>query len=122
MPGVVTAGLVCTMLQFAYNELGIARIKYVSRKLQPPPQPPASSTSTSAVPQPAPPAPSQADDEPKPSLSERVFTALGWHKVSDEQYLEKLRLKREMYLHRIAELEKEVAEEAKHQAESHEKS
>ena len=120
MPGVVTAGLVCTMLQFAYNELGIARIKYVSRKLQPPPPPPAPSTSSSVVPQPALPAP-QVDDEPKPSLSERVFTALGWHKVSDEQYLERLKLKRGMYLHRIAELEKEMAEEAKHQAESHEK-
>ena len=119
MPGVVTAGLVCTMLQFAYNELGIARIKYVSRKLQPPPPPPAPSTSSSVVPQPALPAP-QVDDEPKLSLSERVFTALGWHKVSDEQYLERLKLKRGMYLHRIAELEREMAEEAKHQAESHE--
>lgn len=108
------------MLQLMYNELGIARIQYVSRKLQPPPQPP--TPSTPAVHQPIPTPSQEEEDEPKLPLSERLFTALGWHKVSDGEYLEKLKLKREMYLHRIAELEKEREEEAKHQAESHEKS
>lgn len=119
VPGIITAGLVCTAFQFAYNELEVARIKYVSKKLQPP-QSPAPSIPAPSLPEPVQPLPLQ-EDEPRPSLSERVFTALGWHKVSDEQYLEKLKLKREMYLHRIAELQKEKEEEAR-RTESHEKS
>lgn len=116
MPGVVTAGLVCTVLQFMYNELGIARIQYVSRKLQPPqPQP------TPAVSQPV---PLHQEEEPKLPLSERVFAALGWHKLPDGAYLDQLKLRREMYLRRIAELQKESEEEAeaKHQAEESHKS
>ncbi|KAH9843206.1 uncharacterized protein C8Q71DRAFT_240181 [Rhodofomes roseus] len=102
VPGMVTAGLVCTMVQLLYNELGVARIKYVSRKLQASQAP----TPASAPPQ----HPPDHDFEPPRSVSERIFSMLGWHKVSDDDYLAKLKLKREMYLRRIAELEQEKQE------------
>ncbi|KAH9930712.1 uncharacterized protein B0H18DRAFT_133181 [Fomitopsis serialis] len=113
MPGVLTAGLACTLFQLLYNELDIARIKYVSRKLQTPQEPTSAlSQHASSIPQP--------DIEPPQTVAQRIFSALGWHKVSDEEYLAKLKFKREMYLQRIAELEKEK-QEAEHQKGSHEK-
>jgi hypothetical protein len=34
VPGAVTAGIICTAAQFLWNELGVARIKYVSQSHQ----------------------------------------------------------------------------------------
>ncbi|KZT71305.1 hypothetical protein DAEQUDRAFT_666338 [Daedalea quercina L-15889] len=101
IPGMVTAGLVCTTLQLLYNELGIARIRYVSRKLQvqQAPQTHPSPQSSPSV--------SHLESEPTQSLTERIFSVFGWRKVSDEEYLEKLKFKRDFYLRRIAQLEEE---------------
>ncbi|CCM04722.1 uncharacterized protein FIBRA_06910 [Fibroporia radiculosa] len=110
VPGVTTAGIVCTLLQMIYNELDIARVKYISRTMQTlekglPPIPPSSTS-------------------PHPELTfkkpfiERMLIALGLYQVSDEEYLEKLKFKRDTYLHRIHQLEMERQETAASSGES----
>ncbi|EKM55194.1 uncharacterized protein PHACADRAFT_195221 [Phanerochaete carnosa HHB-10118-sp] len=96
VPGVVTASLLCSLLQLGYNELGVMRIKYVSRKLEEAHKPPASATEIVTLP----PEPS------KPTL-QRVFEWMGMPKISDEEYLKKLYAKRADVLRRIAEIEAE---------------
>ncbi|KAI0797594.1 hypothetical protein C8Q75DRAFT_9599 [Abortiporus biennis] len=95
LPGMVTASIVCTLLQLGYNEIGVARIRYVSRQLQ------ASSQKLQIQPN------SNEPLEPPKSISDRVAGWLGISKVSDEEYLRRLKRQRENYLVRIAELEKE---------------
>ncbi|KAI0957944.1 hypothetical protein AcW1_006170 [Taiwanofungus camphoratus] len=104
IPGITTAGLVCTFLQLAYNELGIARIKYVSKKMQEsssvtPPEP---STFPST-----PPFDKNTDLEPPRPVIDRILTYLGFHKLSGDEYLDMMKRKRDGYLRRIAELEEE---------------
>ncbi|GBE82111.1 hypothetical protein SCP_0404910 [Sparassis crispa] len=97
-PGITTAAIVCTALQLAYNELGIARIKYVSKTLQASQKPHLSETS-----------PSQelSSSKPHKPVAERVLSMLGFHRMSDTEYLDSLKQKRDRYLRRIAELEEE---------------
>ena len=104
-PGATTASLICILLQVAYNELGIWRIKYVSRKLEenyplvgsnPSADQHASIFTTPHI----------QPEERKPFF-ERFFELLGMPKISDEEYVQKLKAKREVYLRRIAELEAE---------------
>ncbi|PCH37861.1 hypothetical protein WOLCODRAFT_95998 [Wolfiporia cocos MD-104 SS10] len=101
VPGATTAGLVCTFLQLAFNEFDIARVKYVSRRLQEPRESgftPAISENTAQVQDP--------EERPK-SFLERMLIKLGGQQVSDEEYLDRLKYKRDHLLQRIAELEKE---------------
>ncbi|KAH8106794.1 hypothetical protein BXZ70DRAFT_915116 [Cristinia sonorae] len=117
VPGAITASLVCTFLQLAVNELGITRLKFIQEQLQksqaegdqvvqslPTAQ---QSQSPIAVPQNtiqiAPAAPAMP-------TSERIFGWFGFQKVSDEDYLRRLKAERETHLKRIAELEREQAE------------
>ena len=115
MPGAVTASLLCTFLQVAYNELGIMRLKFISDQLKktqaqqddagktlaPATKLPETATSTpEASIVVVPPPPSQP-------MSERIFAWLGFQRVSDEDYLERLKAERDGHLRRIAELEKE---------------
>lgn len=44
---------------------------------------------------------------PSQPMSERIFGWLGFQRVSDEDYLERLKAERDGHLRRIAELEKE---------------
>ncbi|KAG6809977.1 hypothetical protein H0H92_013826 [Tricholoma furcatifolium] len=94
LPGALTIGAVCTLLQLAYNEASIRRVRYISSlKVDFP-----------------------ADEAPKETpasrpLADRIFGMLGVHQVTDKEYLEKMKAKRDGYLQRIAELEKQLAEE-----------
>lgn len=107
-PGVTTAALICTFLQLVYNELGIMRIKYVSNKLQ---------SSGDMVPAqtlpPTTPAPPRVriDHEPPRPMMERILTALGFHQIPDQEFLAMMKRKRDGYLQRIAELEKDIEEQ-----------
>jgi hypothetical protein len=97
LPGALTAGAICTLLQLAYNELGILRLKYVSRypsPVQPLHHPPP----VAVVPQ-------------KHTL-ERILITLGMRSLSDEEYLRKLKTTRDIHLKRIEELELERQLEA----------
>ncbi|KAI0691039.1 hypothetical protein BC835DRAFT_1279928, partial [Cytidiella melzeri] len=112
IPGATTAGLVCTLLQLIYNESTVLRVKYVSQKL--------AETRPSPVYTPGPahtssPTATVADvsnhREPPKAFSERFFDFLGMPKMSDEEFLEKLRVKRDSYMRRIVELEAEREKE-----------
>ncbi|KAF9819788.1 hypothetical protein IEO21_01879 [Rhodonia placenta] len=108
VPGVTTAGLACTLIQLAYNELDIARIKYVSRTLQETRKQQdaeAALPMSQPVPLPSPPI------EPRKSFIERMLVTMGFHQVTDEEFLEKLKFKRDYALRRIEELEQERAQE-----------
>ncbi|KAJ7709751.1 hypothetical protein B0H17DRAFT_236697 [Mycena rosella] len=93
-PGAVTAGIACVLLQAAYNELAIQRIKYIGKVSQHP---------TIAVP------------VEGPSLKTRILGAFGLKELSDEELLGKLRREREKHLRKIQELELE--EDGKRNAE-----
>ncbi|CAL1705174.1 unnamed protein product [Somion occarium] len=105
-PGVTTGGLLCTLLQLAYNELGVVRLKYLSRTLQTQEVAPSVSatkvatTSSSSV---------SVNTEPVP-WTERIFSLFGLQKVSDEEYLARLKRDRDAHLRRIAELERQFQE------------
>ncbi len=107
----VTGSIVCVLLQFAYNEIGVARVKYVSQTFGDPTKPssllqtkpvvPQESTSLGSV-------SSTVPQTPAKAFSDRVFDLFGFRKVTDDEYLEKLKQQRDGHLRRIAELEKEL--------------
>ncbi|KAJ3531098.1 hypothetical protein NM688_g7621 [Phlebia brevispora] len=87
--GTIAATVVCSLLQLSYNELRIWRVRYVHQQ--------------STLPLPVTPA------EPPRPLWERTLGLFGMRKMSDEEYLAKMREKREQALQKIAELEAEEA-------------
>lgn len=92
LPGALTAGAICTGLQLAYNELGILRLKYISRHANhshstPPPTP-------TVVP-----------------MLERILISFGMQPISDEEYLRKLKNTRDKHLKRIEQLEQQLEAE-----------
>ncbi|KAJ7172309.1 hypothetical protein C8R46DRAFT_143689 [Mycena filopes] len=98
-PAAITAGIACVLLQAAYNELRIQRIKYVGKLSQQP----------KAVPIPPPP-------NTGPPLTTRILGALGVKPLSDEELLLRLRRQREKHLTRIQQLEEELEAERKRDA------
>ncbi|TCD62177.1 hypothetical protein EIP91_007261 [Steccherinum ochraceum] len=116
LPGAVTAMVACTALQLALNELGVVRLKMIQRRLT---EAQAIEADPSQQQLPSPPVVTPTKQPmtvvpPPPSnpMSQRVFGWFGFRKVSDEDYLERLKLERDAHLQRIAELEKEEAEAA----------
>ena len=126
--GAITASLMCTLLQFAVNEAAVFRVRYVSKRLQSIPGPsegptspihtesvltsPPSSTTvrnpTPALPhEPISSYPSSNSTSGSAPLSERLLALIGVKKMSDEEYLERLRKRRDGYLKRIQELEEQ---------------
>jgi hypothetical protein len=101
--GAVTASTVCIVLQYACNELGIAKLRYVS-KLQ--------EENKLLITQPS----SKLQNgkqvnEASGSIFQQVLKLVGLAPVSDEEYLTKLKRTREVYLKRVVEFEKQVEEE-----------
>ncbi|KAF9447262.1 hypothetical protein P691DRAFT_654045, partial [Macrolepiota fuliginosa MF-IS2] len=88
LPGAITVGTVCTLLQLGYNEFGIQRLKYVSRQHT-----------------------SETDPQTTPIPQTIILSLMGVRKVSEDEYLARLRLQREHYLLKIKELERKVEEE-----------
>lgn len=90
-PGALTIGAICTLLQVAYNEAGIVRLRYIYglQTLKP---------ATPIGP-------------PAKSLSDRFLDILGVQVVTEDEYLKKMKLTRDAHLKRIAELEQQLAVE-----------
>jgi hypothetical protein len=86
--------------QVLYNEIGVQRIKFISRRYLIPSQLPTSTVSGLAEP-----------PMPKQPLLDRMIHAIGINKLSDEEYLTKMREDRAAYLRRIAELEAQLEED-----------
>lgn len=100
LPGLCTGALICSLLQWGANELEIARVRYVSQN---PYKPPAVVPITME----------------KKGLTERVFTAVGFKKISDEEHLVKLRATRDSTLIQIEKLEAEEAKKSFDEEQSH---
>jgi hypothetical protein len=90
----------CTLGQVLYNEFGVQRIKFVSRRHPIPSQPPTPIDPDLSEP-----------PAPKRPLFDRMIHAIGLKRLSDEEYLAQMREKRAAYLRRIASLEAELEEE-----------
>ncbi|KAI9466163.1 hypothetical protein BJY52DRAFT_329801 [Lactarius psammicola] len=95
LTGMMFGSVFCTVGQLLYNELGVQRVKFVSRTSPAAshrlPFPSASGVTDISV--------------PKEPLFERMIHAIGLKRVSDEEYLAQMREERAKYLQRIAELE-----------------
>ena len=103
--GARTAAIICTVLQFGFNELGVARVKFVSRKIQ------------ESQPRPEIAPPPATPEKPRMSIFDRLMTVIGFRKLTDEEYLKALKKQRDEALERIAVLEQQRREEESHDAE-----
>lgn len=110
VPGLTTGAIMCTLLQWGFNEFNILRIRYVYANSVVPSQPTIRESidavqsalaepSTSATIQPA-----SVESAIPRSLMDRILSIFG-QRVSNEEYLERLKVERDSYLRRIAELE-----------------
>ena len=86
----------CAVGQLLYNELGVQRVKFVSR------------TSPATSPRPSPSVSEITEPVHKEPLFDRIIHAIGFKKVPDEEYLAKMKEERATHLQRIAELEAEL--------------
>ncbi|KAF9789915.1 hypothetical protein BJ322DRAFT_1044848 [Thelephora terrestris] len=93
LPGAVTSALFCATLQLIGNELGVQRVKYISRRQTPNQTTPA------------------AEGSPSESWTQLLFRSIGFQRVAQDEYLSRLKRERDAYLVRIAELEKRAEEE-----------
>ncbi|TFK55067.1 hypothetical protein OE88DRAFT_1653703 [Heliocybe sulcata] len=123
IPGAVTGSLACAFLQLSYNELSVQRLKYISRRLnkvrpaEAEPKPPVLVAQETQAPAsiPEPPIESQSDSgsEPRKPAWERFIGLFGLSKITDDQYLERLKEERDAYIKRIRMLEERIEEEKK---------
>lgn len=105
IPAMMTAGAVCTLLQYGYNELNIVRLNYISKLRD-------ENRLAIAAPSPR----SQSDSGPHQDslpLLESLLSLVGIKPMPEEQYLEKMKKTRDAHLRRIAELEQKTREESK---------
>ncbi|KZT09650.1 uncharacterized protein LAESUDRAFT_646500, partial [Laetiporus sulphureus 93-53] len=107
VPGITTGGIVCAIIQFAFNEVGVARVKYISKKLRAQQEPTRAPIASSSSPS------GSVDASPWTARLDRLLTLFGFTRMSDEEYVTKLKAKRASYLEQIADLEKQVEEENK---------
>ncbi|KAG1891352.1 hypothetical protein F4604DRAFT_1567352, partial [Suillus subluteus] len=99
-PGLVTGAVMCGLFQWAFNEFDILRITHVSKVVhtQPVPAVPAAPVATYSLPVAAP--------EPPKSFTDRIFAMFG-RRISDEEYLNRVKAQRDNHLRRIEQLERE---------------
>ena len=91
----------CTFGQVLYNEMGVQRLKFISRRYPIPSQSPTpSNVSEFAEP-----------SVPKKPLLDRMIHAIGINRLSDEEYLAQMREKRAAYLRMIEKLEAQLKED-----------
>jgi hypothetical protein len=90
-PGITTGGLICMALQYTFNELGLARVRYVQRADRS----------------------GRVDEGPSESESffQRTLAFIGLKRNSDEEYLLKLKIARDRCLKRIEQLEQQLEKE-----------
>jgi len=100
--GMIFGSVFCTLGQVLYNEMGVQRLKFISRRYFIPSQPPTPPT-VSELAEPS---------VPKKPLLDRMIHAIGINRLSDEEYLAQMRENRAAYLRRIEKLEAQLEEDA----------
>ncbi|KAI6036530.1 hypothetical protein BKA83DRAFT_133564 [Pisolithus microcarpus] len=90
VPGLGTGALLCTLLQWGMNELHIFRIRHVYR------------TTTMSLP--------AVGDERTESHGAIAYLSAFGRRISDDDYLKRLKTERETYLRRMEELERDLHE------------
>lgn len=109
-PGLTTGALMCTLLQWCFNEFNIFRIRYVSANSAAPAHRTIHSSVDAGQSSPAEPStptamqPISVETSTYRSSIDRIFSMFG-QRVSDQKYLERLKMERDSHLRRIAELE-----------------
>lgn len=91
----------CTLGQALYNEMGVQRLKFISRRYFIPTQPPTSSTISELA----------EPSVPTKPLLDRMIHGIGINRLSDEEYLAQMREKRAACLRRIEQLEAQLEED-----------
>ncbi|TFK42296.1 hypothetical protein BDQ12DRAFT_675962 [Crucibulum laeve] len=104
LPGALTAAAACLWLQYAYNELSISRLKYVSQMRE---DAEAAARLPVAIPE-------TASDSS--SIKDHLLILIGLRKMPEGEYLEKMKKTRDTYQKRIAVLEQQLAEEREQKA------
>lgn len=99
--GMVFGSVFCTLGQVLYNEMGVQRLKFISRRYPIPSQQPTPSTVSGLAEPPV----------PKKPLLDRIIRGIGINRLSDEEYLAQMREKRAVCLRRIEELEAQSEED-----------
>ncbi|KAJ8472715.1 hypothetical protein ONZ45_g16553 [Pleurotus djamor] len=93
LPGAVTGAIICTLLQYTFNEVRVQRLKYLLR-------PQFIATNSPSAP------------EVETPFFDRILANIGMERIPDEKYLRMLKDRREKHLSRIRELEAEIAQQA----------
>lgn len=100
-----TTGVVCTLLQYGFNELTIMRLRYISKLKE-------ENRTAVAMPDSRPRgASNQVSTESSTPMLKALLTFIGVRPMSEEEYLAKMKRTRDAYLKRIAELELQAEEE-----------
>ncbi|PPQ63286.1 hypothetical protein CVT24_006811 [Panaeolus cyanescens] len=99
--GSITTGIICTLLQYGYNEITTSRLRYISKLRE------EQLESTESTPAP--------NAIPPLSTSQQLLRLIGVSQLSDEDYLAKMKRQRSSYLKRIEELEQQISENDKQQ-------
>ncbi|KAK2466706.1 hypothetical protein APHAL10511_000964 [Amanita phalloides] len=101
LPGAATAATICVLLQYAFNEAGIARLRYASRHYASPAEPPLHHGLD------------YERSEPSPTLAQRMLNVIGVRKMADDEYLNQMKKTRDHHLRRMAQLEMQLEAERK---------
>ncbi|KAJ3736088.1 hypothetical protein DFJ43DRAFT_1150383 [Lentinula guzmanii] len=97
--GAISAGLICTLLQYMYNESRIIRLEYLVHQREPY----ATSSPRNIT--------SNETGTPSRPWTERLLQTIGIRAVSDEEHLIMLKEQRNAHLKRIAEIEEDLKRE-----------
>lgn len=116
--GAITVGAAATLLQLGFNEFTVQRLKLISRQRSPEggiisttPQSGLTLRSPLAIEQGPTPGGSPTPEQEPTSWKTKALSLLGIKKLSEDEYLQRLKLQRENHLLRIAELERKLEEE-----------
>jgi hypothetical protein len=97
--GMMFGSVFCTLGQVLYNEMGVQRLKFISRRYPISSQPPTPSTVFGL------------GEPSKKPLLDRMIYAIGITRLSDEEYLAQMTEKRAACLRRIEKLEAQLEED-----------
>ena len=105
LSGSLFGGALCVFLQYAFNEANITRLRFISERQ--------ATNGNAVVREPSVRSKYQTSESthPEPGPWASLLQLVGLKSISDEEFLERLKRRREVFQGRIAELEKQAEEE-----------